>query len=384
MNRTFWAGFGVAVIVILLPVLFLIDARSSMDRQQEKRAVTSGSDRFDSVPDKGFSDTPSLPTVSLTPSVETTHPVPPNNPPTTRRLTPTERENPEIVFSPNRVRRSIARDPRRDISSLRRQKPTGIRSIVYDPSHVYTIRTAVSHVTLIDLPEEAKEVYLGDSKLFQAEVFGARVKIKPITWDPSITTNMIIYTTTRQFAFRLKVVDHGEDDLLTFYLPKSGTVVNLNPIRKKMEKELADRERSDLKEKALVTLRSAGASDPIGVWSEQEGIKSIFLGFSGLGSKRFALFEVENETNHPVTLTGIRLRIFHTSLFWEGKKEWVEGEDFSEGYHLVISAHRKKRALLLANPPKHLSAREGYLAQLRVEGIAGEQQIIELEKRGAQ
>ena len=381
MNRTFWAGFGMAVIVILLPVLFLIDARSSVDRRSPAR-----SEETSAAP----APLPAAPAVSLPPLPEGRPPAlsPPPSAPVSpapmASLSPREMEHPEIVFSPERIRRSLARDPRRRAPARRPfREHSGIRTIVYDPAHVTTVRTAVSHVTLIDLPEEAKEVYLGDAKLFQAEVFGSRVMVKPITWDPSTTTNMIVYTLHRQFAFRLRVVPEGEeDDLLTFYLPSSETVVNLTPLRQKMEKDLALREQDDLRKKALETLRTAGASEPVGVWSEKDGIRAEFLGFSSLGKDRYALFEVTNGTNHPVRLSGIRLRLFRSSLFWEGRREWIDGEDWSRGFRLEVPARGRSRALLPADPPPLASSREGYLAELRVEGEPGGRQIFRLEARG--
>ncbi len=255
--------------------------------------------------------------------------------------------------------------------------------MVYDPDHVYTIRTAVSHVTLIDLPEEAREVYLGDSKLFMAEVFGTRVKIKPITWDRETTTNMIVYTLHRQFAFRLRVVGEGEeDDLLTFYLPQSETVVNLNPLRKKMEDDLAVKEKVDLRKRAIDTLREAGPSVPVGVSEEKAGIAANFLGFSSLDSVSYALFEIKNGTDRPAVLEDVRLRSFRTSLFWEGRRNYQEGQDYSRSYHLTVPAQGKKRILLPADPPPLKSARDGYLAEIRVDGGEGGRRVFRLEKRG--
>ncbi|MDA8111180.1 MAG: TrbG/VirB9 family P-type conjugative transfer protein, partial [Nitrospiraceae bacterium] len=330
------------------------------------------------------------PPASLPPLPEARVPVSPSSlappPPLTplASLSPKEMEHPEIVFSPERIRRSLAKDPRLG-KSLRRTvpKPSGIRTIVYDPTHVTTVKTAVSHVTLIDLPEEAKEVYLGDAKLFLAEVFGPRVKVKPITWDPKETTNMIVYTLHRQFAFRLRVVPEGEeDDLLTFYLPRSDTVVNLTPLRQKMEKDLALREQGDLRKAALKTLRRAGASEPVGVFSEKNGLRAAFLGFSSLGKERYALFEVRNKSRRAVRLSGIRLRLFKSSLFWEGRREWVEGEDFSRGYRLEILPNGKRRVLLPADMPPLSSSREGYLAELWIEGDSGGRQTFRLEAKG--
>ena len=387
MNRTFWAGFGVAVVVIILPVLVLIDARSSSERKAS--AVPSP------LPAKIEPALPPEPeAVSLPPPPEGGQ-VPSAAPasssatsPEPRRLSgsgvPGDLSDPVIAFSPRKIREGVDREVRRrEREAIRKKKHAGIRTVVYDPNHVYTIRTAVSHVTLIDFPEEAKEVYLGDSKLFMAEVFGSRVKIKPITWDHETTTNMIVYTLHRQFAFRLRVVEEGEeDDLLTFYLPSSETVVNLNPLRKKMEADLVVREKVDLKKKAIETLREAGPSVPVGVGQEKGGIGADFLGFSSLGSVSYALFEITNATNRPAVLEDVRLRSFRTSLFWEGRKDFMDGQDYSRSYQVTVPAHGKKRILLPADPPPLASYRDGYLAEIRVDAQEGGRRVFRLEKKG--
>lgn len=400
MNRTFWAGFGVALIVILLPTLVLIDARSSSDPAPPRPAKSLTTEEPFS-PDPAPAEKGSLTVPApLPPLPVVTGPVSDESSGDGRGLLPGNRfaspqiamagkkesdiENPEIVFSPERVRKSLEKDRyRKRVVRPARPIHSGIRTIVYDPDHVYTIRTAVSHVTLIDLPEEAKEVYLGDSKLFLAEVFGSRVKIKPITWDSGTSTNMIVYTLHKQFAFRLKVVPEGkEDDLLTFYSPKSETVVNLNPLRLRMEKDLARHEQADLREKALSTLEEAGPSVPINVVGIREGVTGIFLGFSTLGKSVYALFELRNGTDKPLRLTDIRLRMFRTSLFWEGEKTWLGGQDFTRSYTIDIPAHQTRRALLPADPKPLRSGRDGYLAEIMLSGREGSIRTLELEARG--
>ena len=383
MNRTFWAGFGVAVIVILLPVLIFIDARSSSDHKPsavsapipEKIAPDLSSER-ESV------SLPPPPVAGQTLSVPSLPSRVPHD--VSRGLAKRDLSDPVIAFSPRRIREGVDREMRRrEREAVHKKKHSGIRTVVYDTNHVYTIRTAVSHVTLIDLPEEAKEVYLGDSKLFMAEVFGSRVKIKPITWDHETTTNMIVYTLHRQFAFRLRVVAEGEeDDLLTFYLPQSETVVNLNPLKRKMEADLAFREKVDLKKEALKTLRDAGPKVPVGVSQIKEGIAADFLGFSSLDNVSYALFEVRNETSRPAVLQDVRLRSFTTSLFWEGRKDYMDGQDYSRSYQMSIPPHEKERILLPADPPPLTSSREGYLAEIRVDAQEGGRRVFRLQKMG--
>ena len=162
MNRTFWAGFGVAVVVILLPVLVLIDARSSSDRKPS--AVTAPLPASPVIP-------PEAETVSLPPPPEGGQPplgpsAPLPAPPSGARrkpdnIVPKDLSDPVIAFSPQRIREGVDREMRRrERERVRKKRHSGIRTVVYDPNRVYTLRTAVSHVTLVDFPEEAKEVYL--------------------------------------------------------------------------------------------------------------------------------------------------------------------------------------------------------------------------------
>lgn len=387
MTRPFWAGFGVALVVLLLPALILIDARSSGVAKIPPVPPSGSEDLVMRIPARGALEggnpdlPPEVPLPPTSPAVQAGPPAVDGHLVPSR---PDSRETPEIVFSPERIRRSLAHDRRgRERHPGEEPRHSGIRTIVYDTHHVYTVRTAVSHVTLIDLPEEAKEVYLGDAKLFLAEVFGSRVKVKPITYGRETTTNMIVYTVSKQFAFRLKVVPEGEeDDLLTFYEPKNDTVVNLDPIRTVMEKNLEKKEKDDLRQQALATLEAAGPSRPVNIAGVKDGVTGTFLGFSTLDSAVYALFEVRNGTDTPVSLAGIRLRMFRTSLFWEGEREWMDGQDFQQSYRTVVPPRQFRRVLLLADPPPLRSSREGYLAEIRVEDPKGKRRVFSLEARG--
>ena len=49
----------------------------------------------------------------------------------------------------------------------------------------YQLQTAVGYITTIDLPEEARKVFVGDAELFKVEVYGMQVIIKPMTDSPA-------------------------------------------------------------------------------------------------------------------------------------------------------------------------------------------------------
>ena len=149
-----------------------------------------------------------------------------------------------------------------------------------------------------------------------------------------------------------------------------------------MEADLVVREKVDLKKKAIETLREAGPSVPVGVGQEKGGIGADFLGFSSLGSVSYALFEITNATNRPAVLEDVRLRSFRTSLFWEGRKDFMDGQDYSRSYQVTVPAHGKKRILLPADPPPLASYRDGYLAEIRVDAQEGGRRVFRLEKKG--
>ena len=182
MKKGFLAGFVLSLAVVLLPTFYYMDARSSSDRQGKTEVSAEPPDLFPGNPKRDPSPSatratdPALAPIPSSPASPGPSPAPDAD-----------------VLAPS----SPKGEPAGEIVMLKKPMPVqafpppapvrpegGIRTRVYDPDRIYTLRTAVSHVTLVDLPEDAKEVYMGDSKLFLAEVFGKRVKVKPITYNP--------------------------------------------------------------------------------------------------------------------------------------------------------------------------------------------------------
>ena len=246
-----------------------------------------------------------------------------------------------------------------------------IRTLVYDASRLYTLRTALSHVTIVDLPEDAREVYVGDSKLFLAEVLGSRIKVKPITYDLKSRTNMIVYTEHDRLSFRLLVVPPGEeDDLLSFRLPKSETVVNLNPIRTVIRQKLKEEERRDLSLKRRDLLKEGEPQHPLRATFYAHKLLVRLLGFSSLEKKEYAVIDCRNDSAYAVTLRQIRIRRFRKSLLWETSRTYEDQMDWSRELDKVIPAGQSVRVLLAVDKMDPLSGREGlYLSgRARISG----------------
>jgi hypothetical protein len=239
-------------------------------------------------------------------------------------------------------------------------KRAPIRTLVYDASRLYTLRTALSHVTIVDLPEDAREVYVGDSKLFLAEVLGSRIKVKPITYDLKSRTNMIVYTEHDRLSFRLMVVPPGEeDDLLSFRLPKSETVVNLNPIKTVIRQKLKEEEIRDLSLKRLELLKEGEPQHPLRATFYEDKLLVRLLGFSSLDQKEYAIIDCRNDSAHPVSLRQIRIRRFEKSLLWETSRNYEDQMDWSRDLDKTIPPGKKVRVLLEVGKMGPLSGREG-------------------------
>ncbi len=332
MKQGFWTGFALALLVFIFPLFWFIDARSS------SRTVTSPP-----VPVPTARTTFSLPAEPLSP------------PP---RATPVTESEPvdNIVM----VKKAPEKEPSPNESPGVVPRRAPIRTLVYDASRLYTLRTALSHVTIVDLPEDAREVYVGDSKLFLAEVLGSRIKVKPITYDLGSRTNMIVYTEHDRLSFRLMVVPAGEeDDLLSFRLPKSETVVNLNPIKTVIRQNLKEEERRDLSAQRLELLKEGDPQHSLVATFYGNRFLVRLLGFSSLDRKDYAIIECRNDSDHPVRLSQVRIRRFQKSLLWESSRNYEDQMDWSRDLDKTIPARQSVRLLLEVGKLEPLSGREG-------------------------
>ena len=356
MKKGFFAGFILSLVIVLLPVFLYMDARSSSPRPSNSYGAPNVPDPFISGairPDRstGPSNLPS----------GTDNGDPPKTNEQEKETNPDEKKAENIVML-----------KKRDIpqTNFRVPKHEGIRTRVYDPNRIYTLRTAISHVSLIDLPEEAKEVYMGDSKLFLAEVFGSRVKVKPITYDPASKTNMIIYTIHKRFTFRVKTVPPGEeDDLTTFLSPDAETVVNLNPLKTVIREHMEKKEARDLEAKRTETLKEAGPTMPLRISGVTRRILMTFLGFSRNQDSFFGLLEIRNGSSRRFSLSGVRIRKYKSGLFWEGQKEFDPQSDWSQSFNAWVDPGTSKRFLVQVGHVPGLSSREGI--RVVVEGTLG-------------
>ncbi len=336
VRKGFWTGFGLALLVFIIPMFWYMDARSSARSPVADPVGAPVSSTF------------SLP-----------RDVPPPMPPPVRESPADPADAIVMVHKP--VRKSPTREvPVANEEGFVSRSP--IRTLVYDESRLYTLKTALSHVTIVDLPEDAREVYVGDSKLFLAEVLGSRIKVKPITYDINSRTNMIVYTQHDRLSFRLMVVPAGEeDDLLSFRLPKSETVVNLNPIKTVIRKKLKEEESRDLLKKRRDLLKASAPEEPLPATYEGRKIAIRLLGFTSQDRHSYALIDCHNDSSVPLVLTSLRLRRFTRSLLWETSRHYEDGLDWSRELNRTVPPGGSLRLLLSVESPSPLESREGFL-----------------------
>ncbi|OOH80831.1 TrbG/VirB9 family P-type conjugative transfer protein [Leptospirillum ferriphilum] len=373
MKKGFLAGFLLSLAVVLLPTFYYMDARSSSGRQGKTEIPATPPDLFggnpkgDPFPSASHAPDPSLAPIPSSPAPPASSPGPDAGP----SVSPSaEKEEPasEIVM----LKKPL---PVPAIPPSPPARPEGgIRTRVYDPDRIYTLRTAVSHVTLVDLPEDAKEVYMGDSKLFLAEVFGKRVKIKPITYNPDARTNMIIYTLNKRLTFRIVMVPPGkEDDLVTFLSPREETVVNLNPLKTEIQKSLEVKESKKRAVDRLRSMKEAGPTDPLPIEGRGNRIRLRLLGFTRMreDSRTFGLFEVSNNSRTPFRVERIRLRGYRRSILWEGQKQWTENADWETTFDREIPPGKSRRFLLPVTRIPSFGGRTGLEIEMNGQTQAG-------------
>ncbi|MHB1286203.1 MAG: hypothetical protein ACYCYP_06530 [Leptospirales bacterium] len=368
MKKGFLTGFALSLAIVLLPVFLYMDARSS-SRQPENPAPQ-------------VLALPVPPVMDPAPPAPVSPPLPappPEAPQKESTLPPTPGE--ERSSRPDTI--VMLRKPLPLDSFTDRAPHHGIQTRTYDPDRIYTLRTAVSHVSLIDLPEEAKEVYMGDAKLFLAEVFGSKVKVKPLTYDPEARTNMIIYTIHKRLTFRILKVPAGhEDDLITFRSPTAETVVNLNPIRTDLRKKIEEKASLEIASNREKSLSEAGPTVPLAIHGEGSGISFTFLGFSQSSHHSFGLLEARDPGSRPFQVTRIRIRLFRSSLLWEGSRKYDNQSDWEKGFQTEIPPGGSARFLIPVESIPQPGVHEGVQVDLSGHYPEGPETVLSADSSG--
>ncbi|MBI4397804.1 MAG: hypothetical protein HY586_01610 [Candidatus Omnitrophica bacterium] len=93
---------------------------------------------------------------------------------------------------------------RRDLNQKTGESPN-VYEVEMKPKSVRTIQTAPDYFTIINLPEPALNVYVGNQSLFKVEVYERQVLIKPITGAELAQTNLHIETRSGRFTFQVTV-----------------------------------------------------------------------------------------------------------------------------------------------------------------------------------
>ncbi len=185
----------------------------------------------------------------------------------------------------------------------------------------YQLQTAVGYITTIDLPEEARKVFVGDAEAFKVEVYGPQVIIKPVTDSPAARTNLIIYTKSQRLSFDIEIGPPATADfVLDFRIPGPEAQVQ-NEFKaqidgKKQELETKYQEKKEKQEEEVKKISQKMLEEEIkkgGVvkqlkMSKKEGeIQINLLSLSDMGDKSYIRFSILNYSDHDYEIERVLL-----------------------------------------------------------------------------
>ncbi len=185
----------------------------------------------------------------------------------------------------------------------------------------YQLQTAVGYITTIDLPEEARKVFVGDAELFKVEVYGTQVIIKPATDSPAARTNLTIYTASQRLSFGVEVGPPDTADfVLDFRFPDIGSQVQnefkVQVDSKKQELENKYQEKKAKQEEEVKTIsqkmleeeiKKGGAVKQLKMSKKEGEIQINLLSLSEIGDKGYLRFSVLNYSDHDFEIERVVL-----------------------------------------------------------------------------
>ncbi len=204
---------------------------------------------------------------------------------------------------------------------------------------VYKLQTAIGNISLIDLPEEALKVFIGDADLFKVEVYEKEVLIKPLTDLEDAQTNLTIFTDSGRLSFNVTVGPPATADyVLDFRLPVEEAIVDnafkkaLNQKYGELENEFVEKTRKmdeSVKSMALQKMRaeiSQGAQVIHLSKSDSRGdVKLELLTLSKVGEKDYLSFKIENHSKHSYKTSYAVLGFERTQKVWFGLRKVPAG-----------------------------------------------------------
>jgi len=211
-------------------------------------------------------------------------------------------------------------EERRKSNKLSRNTPN-IYQVSMKEGVTYQLQTAIGYITTIDLPEEARKVFVGDAELFKVEVYGPQVIIKPATGYADASTNLTIYTASGRLTFDVTVGDPNTADfVLDFRLPKNEAMVEnefkaqveakKGELQKAFDEKEAKQEQKaqELSQKKFEDGLKAGAkSKKLQISKKQDNVQLTLLSLTEIGDKSYLRISILNESENEYEIQRVVL-----------------------------------------------------------------------------
>jgi hypothetical protein len=200
-------------------------------------------------------------------------------------------------------------EERRRSNKLSRNTPN-IYQVSMKEGVTYQLQTAIGYITTIDLPEEARKVFVGDAELFKIEVYGPQVIIKPATDYDDARTNLTIYTASGRLTFDVTVGDPDTADfVMDFRFPKKEAMVEnefkaqVEAKREELQKTFNEKEAKqeqkvqELSQKKFEEEMKTGAkSKRLQISKKQDNVQLTLLTLTEIGGKSYLRINIFNES----------------------------------------------------------------------------------------
>jgi len=227
-------------------------------------------------------------------------------------------------------------EERQKSNKLSRNTPN-IYQVSIKEGVTYQLQTAIGYITTIDLPEEARKVFVGDAELFKVEVYGPQVIIKPATGYADARTNLTVYTASGRLTFDVTVGDPDTADfVLDFRFPKNEAMVE-NEFKAQVEAKRAELQKTyDEKEakqeqkaqelsqkKFEEELRAGAKSKKLQMSKKQDDIQLTVLSLTEIGGKSYLRISIFNESGREYEVQ--RVVLGRETLVYKGLFSTPEG-----------------------------------------------------------
>ncbi len=185
----------------------------------------------------------------------------------------------------------------------------------------YQLQTAIGYITTIDLPEDARKVFVGDAELFKVEVYDKEVIVKPATDYADARTNLTIYTNSARLTFDITVGDPKTADfVLDFHFPTQDAMVQ-NEFKAKVEEKKGELEKifqekeakqdqkvQELSQKKFEEeLKSGTKTKSLKISEKRDGMQLNLLALTQIGNKSYLRYSLFNYSDQDYEIQSIVL-----------------------------------------------------------------------------